>query len=303
MKCKLLPHKRKEILSIQEAKQKSGWEITAFDLPKAWEYSKGDGVKVAVLDTGIDLNHPDLIDNLVPGINLINKRKPPIDDNGHGSHVCGIIGAVNNEIGVVGVAPKSKIIPVKVLDDMGSGSLETVAKGIRWAVDEAGADLICMSLGSPNKMQNIRKAIQYAESKGVVCFCAAGNAGEKDKIYYPADYPESISVGSIDQNFNKAKFSNDAQNLDFFAPGVEILSTVPDSWYAVMSGTSMSSPWVTGVAALLLSYVKKTNTDIKLKNADDYRRLLKRYCVNKNGKNVFGGFGLINPQQFLDSLK
>ena len=302
MKCTLMPYKSRSILTIQEAKQNAGWQVANFDLPNAWTYSEGNDVKIAVIDSGCDLEHPDLIENLLPGINLINKRKPPADDCGHGTAVAGIICASNNNIGIVGCAPKSKIIPVKVLDSDGNGTLECVSKGVRWATDN-GADLLCMSLGAPTKLQNIRKAIQYAQSKNVVTFVAAGNAGDKNQIYYPANYPECISIGSVDRNSQIAKFSNLSDNLDFLAPGVEILSTSPNNWYSVVNGTSFSAPWVCSIAALLLSYVRKTNTDIQLKTADDYRRLLKRYCINKNGKNTFSGFGLMNPNEFIQSFK
>ncbi len=152
IKCKLPSFKIEEISSLDDAKQQSGWDITAFDLPKAWGKSQGEGVKIAVLDSGCDLDHPDLVDNLLQGINFINPGKPPEDDAGHGTHVTGIIIAENNEIGMVGVAPKAKVIPVKVLDKNGSGDLATVAKGIRWAADN-GADFISMSLGSPSPLQ------------------------------------------------------------------------------------------------------------------------------------------------------
>lgn len=115
-KCKLFPTQRKDVVSIQEVKQKAGWEITAFDLPEVWKYTQGDNVTIAVLDTGCQLSHQDLVGNLVPGFNLINKSKPPEDDQHHGTHVTGIICAKNNNIGVVGVAPKSHVMPVKILD-------------------------------------------------------------------------------------------------------------------------------------------------------------------------------------------
>ncbi len=115
-----MPYKREDILSIQDAKQKLGWEITAFDLPKTWNLTQGEGTVVAVLDTGADLQHEDLVENLLPGKNFVNKKSSPQDDQGHGSHVTGIICASNNEKGIVGVAPKAKVIPVKVLDKSGS---------------------------------------------------------------------------------------------------------------------------------------------------------------------------------------
>lgn len=300
-KCKLLPFVREEIISIQDAEQKVGWEITAFNLPEAWKHSQGEGVKVAVLDTGCDLDHPDLVENLLPGKNFVNSKNAPEDDNGHGSHVTGIICAQNNDIGMVGVAPKAKVIPVKVLDHKGAGNLLNVASGIRWAADQ-GVDFITMSLGSPNPVQQVRKAIQYANQKGIVVFCAAGNAGKTRQIFYPANYPETIGVGAIDEKFDRANFSCTGDDLDFLAPGVKIFSTVPDNWYAVLSGTSMANPFVTGVAVLLLSYKRSNNLKFKLQTADDYRNIFKSNTISSRnpdfaGKKFFEGFGIIDPRK------
>lgn len=304
VRCKLPDFEVQEILTLQEATQQSGWGITAFDLPKAWEKTKGEGVKIAVLDSGCDLDHPDLVQNLLPGINLINRRNPPHDDNNHGTHVAGIICAQNNEIGMVGVAPESKVIPVKVLDGKGNGDLATVAEGIRWAVDN-GADIISMSLGSPRPLQNIRKAIQYAESKGIPTFVAAGNMGISKEILYPANYPETISIGSIDENFNRSSFSMTGENLDFMAPGGKIFSTVPDNWYAILSGTSMACPFAVGVAALCLSWQRKHKPESPLKGANAYRELFKQHTISINnekyaGKNFFQGLGIIDTRKFVE---
>lgn len=305
-KCSLFPFEREEVLTLQEAMQKAGWSISHFDLPKVWSKSKGEGVKVAVLDTGVDLDHPDLTRNLLPGMNFVNPGKPPHDDNQHGTHVAGIIAAENNAIGMVGVAPESKIIPVKVLDKRGAGNLVNVAKGIRWAADEANADLICMSLGSPNPVQEVRKAIQHARSKGVVCFVAAGNSGRTKNLFYPAEYPETVAIGSIDETLSRSGFSNTGENLDFMAPGGKILSTVPDNWYAILSGTSMAAPFATGVAALVLSHMRKKGSAVP-KTSDDYIRIFKDHTIpitnaDLKDKKFYQGFGIVDPKSLLESL-
>lgn len=307
MKCKLFPFERVDCLSVQDAKQKAGWNITAFDLPSAWKHSQGEGVKIAVLDSGCDLDHPDLVNNLLPGKNFVNPRKPPVDVLGHGSHVTGTICAENNDIGVVGVAPKAKVIPVKVLGDDGNGNLLNVAKGIRWAADQ-GADFISMSLGAPVPVQQVRKAIQYAAKKKAVCFVAAGNAGNTKEVFYPAAYPETIAIGAINKFYNRAKFSNTGRNLDFMAPGVDIFSTVPDNWYAHLSGSSMAQPFACAVAALLLSYSRNNKTSLKLETAEDYRKIFKQHVVpikngNYAGKKFYQGFGIIDPRLFLEAAK
>lgn len=307
-RCSLFPFTREEVLSVQDAMQKYGWSITAFDLPNAWAKSKGEGVKVAVLDTGVDLDHPDLKPNLLQGYNFVEPGKEPWDDNQHGTHVAGIIAAANNDVGMVGVAPEAKIVPVKVLNRAGNGSLLDVSKGIRWAVDEAKVDIICMSLGSPNPVQEVRKAIQHALSKNVVCFVAAGNAGVTKEVYYPANYPETIAIGSIDENLCRSGFSNTGENLDFMAPGGRIFSTVPDNWYAILSGTSMAAPFAAGVAALVLSYVRHNNVGVELKSNEDYIRVLKEHTVpvtnaDLKGKVFYQGFGILDPKKVLEALK
>lgn len=294
-RCSLFPYERTDILSLQEATQKSGWMITAFDLPEAWTHSQGEGVTVAVLDCGCDLDHPDLIDNLVPGFNVLEPGSPPDDQNSHGTFCCGVIAACNNEIGMVGVAPKAKVMPIKCLDRYGNGTLANVAKAIMIAVNH-GADIITMSLGSPNPMPQLQKVIQIADSRGIPVFAAAGNAGRTADVYYPSAYPEVIAIGAIDESFHRAIFSNTGQNLDFMAPGVNILSTVPDNWYAMMSGTSMATPFVAGLAALLLSACRKQEKT--LVNADAYRRKFQEHCFPIIGdgslNDFYQGFGIIS---------
>jgi subtilisin family serine protease len=166
-----------------------------------------------------------------------------------------------------------------------------------------------MSLGAPFKISEVRKAIQYAVSKNVLIFCAAGNAGNTKEVFYPANYPETIAIGAIDQKFKRADFSNTGSNLDFMAPGVDIFSTVPDSWYATFSGTSMACPFAVGVASLLISYSKKRKIKNHIQTADECRRLFKEYTVpiesdNLENSKFFGGFGIIDPRklhQFIDS--
>lgn len=306
-KCKLFPYLREDVLSLQDAMQKAGWNITAFDLPSAWDKTKGEGVKIAVLDTGCDLDHPDLKSNLLKGINFVDPSKEPWDDNSHGTHVAGIIAAENNNIGMVGVAPHANIVPVKVLDRNGNGNLVDVSKGIRWSVDIAKVDLICMSLGAPNPVQEVRKAVQYAQSKGVVCFVAAGNSGLTKRVFYPADYPETIAIGSIDENFARSNFSNTGENLDFMAPGGKIFSTVPDNWYAVLSGTSMAAPFACGVAALLLSKAIKKGERSKFKTAKDYVDEFRKHTTPVKGDEIksgkfYNGFGIIDPKKLIESF-
>jgi subtilisin len=305
--CKLFPYTREDIFSIQEVQQQASWGITAFDLPKAWQETQGEGVVIAVLDTGVDLTHPDLVDNLLPGYNVVNPRKPPLDGAGHGTHVCGILVAENNEIGVVGVCPKAKVRPVKVLDDQGNGNLLNVAKGIKWAIEQK-VDFISMSLGSPMPVPQVLGVIREAHDKGIVIFVAAGNAGDTKEIFYPANYKETIAIGAIDESMKRANFSNSGNNLDFLAPGVDIISTVPTNWYAKLSGTSMAQPFACGVAALLKSYaLKHPDQGITLSKSEDYREWFKKYTTpvqngNYQDPHFYEGFGIIDPRKFMEAM-
>lgn len=238
------------------------WGMEAASLPEAWDKSHGSAaVKVGVVDTGVDYNHPDLAANVVKadGYDFANNDSNPMDDNGHGTHVSGTIGAAgNNGVGVVGINWRVTIIPVKVLDSEGSGYTDAIASGINHAVTK-GAKVINLSLGGPGFSQDMYDAIENAKNHGVLVACAAGNESE-DNDYtpsYPASYDldNIISVAATDENDDMAYFSNyGATSVHLGAPGVGILSTVPSASYDTYDGTSMASPHVAGVAALIWGY-------------------------------------------------
>jgi subtilisin family serine protease len=297
--CSLLPFYRSDIYGLSPTNaQILGWEITTFNVENSWIKTQGENVTVAVIDTGCDIDHPDIKNNLLNGINLVNKKKDPIDDNGHGTHVCGTIAAENNGLGIVGISPKSKILPIKALNGDGSGNNRVIAEGIIYAANY-GCDFITMSLGSPNHSVDLYNSIKYAIKKGVVVFCAAGNSGQYSPIMYPARYDETIAIGSVDRNLNRSSFTCKGNELDFLAPGQDILSCVPDNGYAVMSGTSMANPFAVGCASLALSFYKKSKT-LKLKNKNDYIQLFskntqhladRKYAMKKE----YEGYGIIKP--------
>ena len=296
----LLPYIREDVygLSVDDP-QSQGWELRKFNIPNLWKESKGEGVVVAVIDTGCDLKHKDLIDNLLPGKNFIDQSKDPIDGTGHGTHVSSTIAASDNGFGMVGVAPMTKIIPVKSLGDDGSGSMNTVADGIYWAANQDSVDFITMSLGSPAPAKVIEDAITYANNKGCIVFCAAGNSGENAEIMYPARYKNTISIGAIDENMNRTSFTCSGDDLDFLAPGHNIIGCVPGNRYASMSGTSMSNPFVVGCASLLLSYNKK-HKKYQLKTFEDYIEVFKAHAIpldnpKYRGIKKYQGYGIINP--------
>jgi subtilisin family serine protease len=231
------------------------WGIKAVKAPDAFVVSRGAGVTVCVIDTGIQASHPDLLGNVVGGENFVVMKgsvNPAAwaDDNGHGTHVAGTLAALDNGIGVVGVAPASKLFAVKVLNSRGTGYVSDIAEGIRSCVAN-GAKVINMSIGSSAGSALLQDAIAYAKNAGVVSVAAAGN--ESGPVSYPAKYPEVIAVSAVDASMRIAYFSNTGSEVDFAAPGVSVLSSTQGSAYATFSGTSMASPHVAGVAALMIS--------------------------------------------------
>lgn len=225
----------------------------------AWNYAKSSPfVAVAIFDTGIDQNHQDLTGKIIKNYNCTTTSSYD-DFYGHGTHVAGIVGAVtNNGIGVGGVGYNVSLINAKVLDDRGSGYYSWIANCLYWAADN-GAKVINLSLGGSSSSTTLADAVSYAISKGVVVIAAAGNNGNKTPIY-PANYPNVISVAATDANDNKASFSNYGTWVDVAAPGVSIYSTMPNHRnsigilnYGSLSGTSMATPYVSGLAGLLMA--------------------------------------------------
>lgn len=213
----------------------------------------GEGIVVALLDTGADLGHPDLASNIVDGWNFVDKNDNVNDVDGHGTMVSGIIAAVaNNSLGIVGVASKVSIMPLKVLSET-DGSWIDLNLAIRYAADN-GARVIGMSLGGYYSRlgQATENAIDYAYQKGCILVAAVGNDNSSE-LFYPAAYEQVVAVSAIDQDDKKASFSNFGDYVDFCAPGVNILTTAMGGEYAFVDGTSFAAPFVSGVIALMLS--------------------------------------------------
>ena len=229
------------------------WGVDRIDAEKVWATSTADTVKVAIIDTGIDRTHPDLINNLKGGFSAVGYTTSYNDDNGHGTHVAGIVGAVDNTIGVIGVGPKIDLYAVKVLDRQGSGYLSDVIEGIDWAIAN-NMQVINMSLGTTANVPSFWEAIQRAESAGITQVAAAGNNG--GSVIYPAAYLEVIAVSATDSYDNVPSWSSRGPEVDLSAPGVSIYSTYKGGKYKTLSGTSMASPHVAGAAALIID--KKT---------------------------------------------
>jgi thermitase len=249
--------------------------MVKFEAPQAWEVTTGSpSINIAILDTGVDLDHPDLADKIVSNMNF--SSSPTVDDvHGHGTHVAGIAAAMtDNGVGVAGLGYSSTIMNVKVLGDTGSGAYSSIASGIVWAVDN-GAEVINMSLGGSSPSSTVENAINYAWSKGVVVVAAAGNYGNTVPLY-PAYYTNCIAVAATDSLDRLASWSNYGEWVDVAAPGVGIYATLKDNGYGYKSGTSMASPHVAGLAALVFTTVSDTNGDGKL--SDEVRSRIEVNC-------------------------
>lgn len=215
------------------------WGIEYVGAPVMWETTKGEGVKVAVIDTGIDIDHPDLVDNIKGGYNTIKKKGSYDDDNGHGTHVAGIIGAVDNDIGVVGVAPEVDLYAVKALDENGDGYVSDIVEAIQWCIDN-DIDIVNMSLGLVRYSETLHEAVIKSHVMGLELIASAGNnyGGVSE---YPAAFAKVISVGALSAQGYISDYSA-VINVDYYEPGDEIYSTWLDSTYSQESGTSMAAP-------------------------------------------------------------
>ncbi|MFI4876965.1 MAG: S8 family serine peptidase [Blastopirellula sp. JB062] len=216
--------------------------------PDLWDFTGGgEGIKIGVADTGVDPQHPELLDALVDARDFTGSRRSAMDFDGHGTHTSSTIVGRS-----VGLAPKAKLYHAKVLGDNGRGSDLTVAAGIRWLVD-CGCQIISLSLGSPQPSRIIQAAVRAARDAGVLVFAASGNEGASESSC-PACFDDCVaSVGAVDQSFNLARFSNRGISVDVVGYGVEVVAAVPHGAYQAMSGTSMATPYVAGVAANRLS--------------------------------------------------
>ncbi len=278
---KLLPFEVKEILDNAE-KIPDG--IQLMKAPEVWEPSKrGKGVVVAILDTGCQVDHPDLKDRIIGGRNFTTDDNGDPDQfgdsNGHGTHVAGTIAAAENSQGVVGIAPQVDLLILKVLDSSGNGGYQNLIGAIDYALQWQGAEgekvrILSMSLGGETDDSALHDAIIRATDSGVLVVCAAGNTGQVER-QFPGGYNEVVGVGAVDLSKKLAPFSTMNKEIDVVAPGVEIVSTYPGSRYAVLSGTSMSTPHVAGAAALIINQCEK-DFERTLTEAEIYAQLCKR---------------------------
>jgi len=282
------------------------WQLPHIGLETAWDTTQGkDSVIVAIVDSGVDLSHPDLASHVIQGRNVIAGNNTPEDDQGHGTHVAGIVGAMtNNHLGIAGIAWHVKLMPVKVLDSSGSGTSTQVATGVRWAVDH-GARVINLSLGGKSSSATLRDAIDYAYAHDVLVVAAAGNAYQDgNPPIYPAAYPHVLAVAATDDQDRHASYSSSGPFVDVAAPGGDpssnadqndrhwILSTYwrgSNYAYAFLAGTSQAAPHVSGLAALLLSLNPRLSVD-------DLTQIITGTAVDVEspGRDDLTGYGRIN---------
>lgn len=278
--------------------------------------NKGAGVKVAIIDSGIDYTHPDLDDNYVGGRDFVDGDDDPMDVYGHGTHVAGTACAEDNGFGVVGVAPECTLYSLRVLNDDGAGSWSDIIAAMEWAVDN-GMQVANLSLGSSlNPGGTVKGAFDNAEAAGVVIMAAAGNdgnpPGKGNNVIYPARYDSVIAVAATDSNDDRASWSSTGDQVELAAPGVSVFSTWNDgdsphdpqptyydgAWYKYGSGSSMASPHVAGTAALIIaSGITDTNGNDLIN--DEVRQRLQATAddLGDPGRDPQYGFGLVDADE------
>lgn len=255
----------------------------------------GKGIKIGIIDTGVSTTHPDL--KVAGGVSFVAGEESYHDEEGHGTHVAGIIAALDNSIGTVGMAPDAEIYAIKSLNQLGEGNQSDVIAGIEWAIEHK-LDIVNLSFTAPEGSYLLNETIKKAYNDGMILIAASGNTLKQlpadTDVLFPARYPEVIAVGAIDQNKQKAAFSYFGKDLDFVAPGVKVYSTYNGlvdgavQEYAYMNGTSMAAPYVTGIAALYKqAYPKRSNREI--------RELMQQAAVDLGipGKDDLYGYGLV----------
>lgn len=253
------------------------WALETVDAANAWGLSQGEGTLIAVLDTGVDLDHPDLVDKVRVDIDkdFANGDDDADDDHGHGTHVAGIAAATtDNAEGIAGLGWEAEILPLKVMDIEGEGSIANLANAIEYAADQ-GADVINMSLGGGpfNCPLAVQTAVNYAYDKGVVLLAASGNQGQVEPPVFPANCEHVLGVAATGEGDNLASYSISGAHVSVAAPGTRIYSTLRGGRYGTMSGTSMATPHVAGLAALVRSsypgYTPDQIASSILDNAED----------------------------------
>lgn len=272
------------------------WGLNRLQAEDIWHRSTGEGVTVAVIDTGVKASHPDLRGRVIGGYNALTRKKgKPEDNNGHGTFLAGMISGTVNGSGIEGLAPNARIMPIKVLDSDGIGDSDDIARGIIWAVDH-GADVINMSFAADTSNTVEAEAVDYARGAGVAMVAAGGNEGMKLSMY-PAAYPGVLGVGAVDFDNNRATFSNSGPHIDVVAPGQGIVSSSIKRKYTWQSGTSMSTAYVSALAALAASYAPGAGGEPLLQQIIATAR-----DIGPAGADSETGAGMVDPASLFEQL-
>ena len=301
----LPPYEVKRVIS--SLSQVQGWGITQLNVPATWTITEGENIYGMVIDTGYT-EHNDLEDALIKEKckSFLEEEKDINDHNGHSSHCIGIIAARNNNMGIIGVAPKCNIITVKVLGADGTGSFDAIKDALRYA-KKIKPHFISMSLGAPEDDPELHRLVRDLYEMNIPIIAAAGNDGKRNSVNYPGRYPEVICVSAYDKNGNPARFNSTGPEVGFSAPGVDIYSTWLDQKYATLSGTSMATPFMAGLVALLISKHIKQELETgqnDCKSVDQIRYHLLKYADKKGvtGHDENWGYGVINPINLINEV-
>lgn len=289
--------------------QSVGWGLTQTNVPKAWTVTKGGGINLYVLDCG-QPRHPDLIGPIVAGVNC-TKEKDQFDYNGHSTAICSILCAQENDEGLIGICPDSKIVTVKVMDSSGSGDIPSLYAGLKFVLDEAlsrgqrtgySPHLAICSLGSRDPFPAfIEDLIIKIYNAGVIMVCAAGNSGV---VEYPAAYEQCIAVGAYDKDQKVTNFSGKGNKLEFICPGQDIYTCWLNSGYKIVRGTSFSGPFLAGIISLALAKHRDQEAITgknDMKTIQQVRQHLVKHAfdLGDKGKDNSYGYGAINVENLI----
>lgn len=273
-------------------KQYIPWHIENANLQDVWIDFTGNNVKVAILDTGIDIKHPDLSNNVKGTYNAIENNDIVDDESGHGTLIAGIIAAENNKFGIVGIAPEADLYIVKVLDENAEGTVEDFVKGIEWCVQN-NIQIINLSFGISKDIPQLKHAIENALNAGIIIVASSGNTAGGD-AEYPAAYEGVISVAALDKANERAEFTAKGK-IDFCSTGIDILSTSLDSKYESCNGSSFATACVTGLITLKIQQVNDELNQEKM-DSENVLEVLKECTIDLGieGKDTSFGYGKLS---------
>ena len=304
-RAKIFDFEIKEILQSLP-QQKIDWGTKLIGADKAWQKYRGKGMKIGVIDSGIDYTHPDIGPNVKETVSFIDGSDGFDNENGHGTLVAGVIAGCDNGIGTVGVAPESEIYSAKVFDKDGKTNTNAIFSAFRWMI-EKGVHVINMSFGGiyPADIPGVAEFLEEYHSRikelhdaGIIMVAATGNSGNTkdtlDRVSWPARFPEVLAAGAISQELQRAEFSSTGPALDFAMPGVDVYSCYPNKQWARFSGTSIASPYLSGCVALIQEYALKTTG--RLFTFDEAKQNLIDFSMDLGveGADVEFGWGLVN---------